>query len=96
MVEDPRADATDEPHIRDPFEVVSICSVAPPPGLTGADWHRYEICQGHNQIVGFRSGDIDKVTLAVEDIVDRLNDRRRLNRGRTHVVLGPRSKVHAL
>jgi hypothetical protein len=77
--------------MRDPFEIVSIRSVEAPVGLTGFDWYRYEICQGRNQIVGFRSGDIENVTSAIKDIVDGLNHRRQLKRGRTHVVLGPRS-----
>jgi hypothetical protein len=75
----------------DPYKIVSIDSVAAPNGAVGSDWHRYEICQGHNHITGFRSGDIENVTLAVERIVHRLNDRRRHQRGRVHVVLQSKS-----
>jgi hypothetical protein len=95
MVENSSDSSPEETPVRDPFEVVSIRSVDTPKGLTGADWHRYEICQGHNQIVGFRAGDIANVTLAVEDIVDRLNHRRLVKRGRTHVVLGPKSAARS-
>jgi hypothetical protein len=75
----------------DPYEIKSIRSVAAPKGASGGNWHRYEICQGHNQIIGFRSGDIANVTAAVERIVYSLNDRRRLRRGRVHVVLQPKA-----
>jgi hypothetical protein len=91
MVEGKRDCSADEPPIRDPFEVVSIRSVGAPPGLPGDDWFRYVIRQGHNRIIGFRAGDKANVTCAIEDAVHRLNHRRRLKRGRTHVVLGPGS-----
>ncbi|HUF72477.1 MAG TPA: hypothetical protein VMR74_06225 [Gammaproteobacteria bacterium] len=71
-----------------PFEIVSIRSVAAPGGAVGNDWYRYEICQGDNTIVGYRAGGLDKVTDAVELIVIRLNERRLQKRGRVHVVLG--------
>ena len=70
-----------------PYEIVSIRSVNAPKGSAGADWHRYEICQGGNQIVGYRAGGIESVTQAVEQIVFRLNERRKMKRGRVHVVL---------
>jgi len=78
-----------------PFEIVSISSADAPRGTTGSDWHRYEISQGHNQIIGFRSGKIEHVTLEIEELVFRLNDRRRLKRGRVHVVFRPRSTIPA-
>ena len=88
MVNVYRRGSTDEAFLRDPFEVVSIRQADPPPGLSGSDWYRYEICQGHNQIIGFRSGDKENVTLAIEDIVCRLNERRQRQRGQKHLVLG--------
>ena len=90
MAEEELDESMDAAFVRDPFEVVSVISVEAPPGLSGDDWFRYVIRQGHNQIIGFRSGSKVNVTFAIEDIVHRLNDRRRLKRGRTHVVLGPR------
>jgi hypothetical protein len=87
MVENRPGGSAGDAHLPDPYEIVSINSVAAPNGAAGADWHRYEISQGHNNIVGFRSGDIENVRLAVESIVLRLNDRRRHQRGRVHVVL---------
>lgn len=77
----------------DPFEIVSIRSVAAPGGAAGNDWYRYEISQGENTIVGYRAGGIDKVTVAVESIVDGLNERRRHKRGRVHVVLESKHKA---
>ena len=91
MVEGRRDVLSDEAPIRDPFEVVSIRSVGTPPGLPADHWFRYLIRQGHNRITGSRVGDKGTVTLAVEDAVHRLNHRRQLKRGRTHVVLGPGS-----
>lgn len=81
-------DAT--PALPDPYEIVSIRAVPAPSGATGTSWHRYEISQGHNKIIGFRDGGMAKVTLAVETIVLRLNERRKHARGRVHVILKPR------
>ena len=81
----------DEPKLPDPFEIVSISAVAAPPGTAGTNWYRYEICQGHNKIVGFRAGASAKVREAVELIVVGLNVRRMRRRGRVHVVLGPKA-----
>ena len=91
MVDEERHESTDRAEIPHPYEIVSIRSVGTPPGLFGNDWFRYVIRQGHNQIVGFRAGDKANVTLTIEDAVHRLNHRRQLRRGRTHVVLAPKS-----
>jgi hypothetical protein len=86
------ADSEDTgPALPDAYKIVSIDSAPAPAGSEGANWHRYEICQGHNRIVGFRDGSTASVRLAVEAIVLRLNERRRHRRGRVHVVLQPRS-----
>jgi len=75
------------PKLPDAFEIVSIRAVSAPPGTAGTDWHRYEICQGDNRIVGYRMGAVGVVREAVELIVDGLNMRRTLRRGRVQVVL---------
>lgn len=75
----------------DPYKIVSIRAVPAPTGTAGTSWHRYEISQGGNKIVGYRAGGIENVTLAVEAIVVRLNERRQHRRGRVHVVLQPRA-----
>ena len=89
---DPGPEDAEAP-ISDPYELISIRSVPAPAGATGASWHRYEINQGHNTIVGYRDGGIGDVTSAVEAIVLQLNERRRHRRGRVHVVLQPRSRA---
>lgn len=80
-----------EHSLPDPYEIVSVRSVPAPSGVSGKDWHCYEIRQGANTIVGYRSGGIESVRLAVESIVLGLNERRRTRRGRVHVVLQSRS-----
>jgi hypothetical protein len=81
----PSEDAS--PALPDPYEILSIRSVVAPSGTAGTNWHRYEISQGSNRIVGYRNGGIDNVTLEVEGIVLALNERRRPRRGRVQVVL---------
>lgn len=85
--EDVQVPSAGELKLPDPYEIVSIRSVAAPSGMTGGDWHRYEISQGHNTIVGYRAGAADVVQEAVESIVQHLNMRRMISRGRVHVVL---------
>jgi hypothetical protein len=87
MVDDARLPPADELKLPDPYEIVSICAVAAPDGTSGANWHRYEISQGDNRIVGYRMGATNIVREAVELIVVRLNTRRTHRRGRVHVVL---------
>lgn len=83
-----RAPAPQDPdaELADPFTLISIQPVAAPSGAAGA-WHRYEIVQGKNTIVGYRAGGMRSVTEAVESIVEQLNDRRAYRRPRTHIVL---------
>lgn len=91
MVDDVHVRPADEPKLPDPYEIVSIRSVAPPNGMVGLNWHRYEISQGSNRIIGYRSGATEIVQEAVELIVLRLNMRRLASRGRVHVVLQSRA-----
>jgi hypothetical protein len=76
-----------EAPLPNPYEIVSIRSVPAPGGAVGDNWFRYEISQGHNRITGYRDGDMEHVTLAIEAIVFRLNERRRQRGGRVHIVL---------
>lgn len=78
----------EEQRLADPYEVVSIALVATPIGCTGTQWHRYEISQGENRIVGYRIGASDNVREAVDTIVENLNRRRRGRRGRVQMTLG--------
>lgn len=73
--------------LADPYELVSIRAAPAPKGASGVDWHRYEIVQGGNIIVGHRDGDLDTVTIEVNAIVTRLNERRMHRRGRVHIAL---------
>jgi hypothetical protein len=77
--------------LADPYELVSVRAVAAPNDQAGAQWHRYEIAQGPNRIVGYRQGRLDSVTIAVEAIVVQLNQRRVLQRGRVHISRKPKS-----
>ncbi len=60
----------------EPFKLTSILKEGPPAGTEGVGWHRYIIAQGGNTIVGHRQGSARSVTLAVEEIVLHLNERR--------------------
>ncbi len=67
--------------------MVSVAAANAPGGTIGGSWFRYEISQGPNRIVGFRTGNEVGVTEHVRLMVVRLNERRRHRRGRVHVVL---------
>jgi len=75
-----------------PYEIESVKGVAAPFGEGGADWHRYVITQGSNTINGYRQGNLDAVTWAVEEIVAKLNERRSGSRGRVHLVISSKNK----
>ena len=68
-----------------PFKVDSIAKTPAPNGTVGV-WHRYVISQGPNTIAGIRTGTEAEVTILLQEMVERLNDRRA---GRTR----PRSKA---
>ena len=78
--------------IEEKYGIVSVEPVKPPRGMAGTDWHCYVIEQGKNNIRGFRQGSIDTVTRAVEEIVDRLNERRRGKFGRVHLTMSSQEK----
>jgi len=76
----------------EPYKLQSILEEEPPPGTEGIDWHCYVITQGTNTITGHRRGGLESVTLAVEEIVVQLNERRRLKTGRVHLVMSANRK----
>ena len=57
------------------FKLDSICQATPPTGAEGV-WHRYVISQGTNKIAGVRAGTHAEVTSLVQEMVERLNERR--------------------
>jgi hypothetical protein len=78
--------------LADPYKLISVDEVATPSGTTGTSWHRYEISQGENRIIGYRQGRYDSVMVAVEAIVLQLNGRRLHQRGRVHLTPTGRSR----
>lgn len=67
--------------------MVSVRRADAPPGTDEAEWYGYVIKQGSNTIRGCRQGTLAAVTTAVEEIVEKLNQRRENKGGRTHIVL---------
>lgn len=78
--------------IDDNYEIVSVEPTDPPADTVGTGWHCYTIQQGENTIRGFKRGDFQVVTLAVEEIVARLNERRYGKMGRVHLVMSSQGK----
>ena len=76
----------------EPFKLKSIRKEQSPAGAEGIDWHCYVITQGDNTIVGHRQGSTSSVTLAIEEIVVRLNLRRLRYQGRVHPTPSPSIK----
>lgn len=76
------------------YELVSVEPSDPPEDMVGKGWHRYIIEQGENTILGYKQGNIQAVTQAVEEIVARLNERRYGRSGRVHLTMSsPRKKT---
>jgi len=75
-----------------PFVLDSITATPSPLNHGEADWHRYVINQGHNQIVGYRRGTLRNVRQEVDLLVEQLNARRGLQSSRKHITLGPAGK----
>lgn len=77
--------------VRQSYEMVSIRRAEPPPGAEGASWYRYVIAfGGSNNIQGYRQGNLNVVTGAVEEIVAQLNQRHKGKHGRVHLVPTPK------
>jgi hypothetical protein len=65
---------------------VDSISKTPAPNGTEGVWYSYVISQGPNTIAGIRTGTQTEVTMLLQEMVERLNERRA---GRTR----PRSKA---
>lgn len=66
----------------DAYRLAGIQPTAAPSGSVGRDWLTYRISQGTNIITGYRQGDLRSVTAEIERIVNGLNERRIVKRGR--------------
>lgn len=58
-----------------PFKLDSISKAAAPSGAEGV-WHSYVISQGENTIEGVRAGTHAEVSMLLQEMVERLNERR--------------------
>jgi hypothetical protein len=58
-----------------PFKVESIARTSAPDGGEGV-WHCYVISQGTNTITGVRAGTQAEVETLLQEMVERLNERR--------------------
>ena len=76
-----------------PYEVVSISRASTPEGGEGADWYDYEIALGNHVINGCRQGSLKNVTIAVNEIVVQMNERRFGKRGRVNLVPTPKKEA---
>jgi hypothetical protein len=70
-----KAAAQTETFLELPFKVDSISRTTAPTGSEGV-WHNYVISQGTNTITGTRAGTHAEVTTLLQDMIERLNDRR--------------------
>jgi len=76
------------------YEIVSVQRAESMGDPEGLNWYSYVISyEGKDSIHGYRQGEIETVTMAVEEIVTLLNERhfghfRKL--GRAHVALTPK------
>ena len=76
------------------YEIVSVRSAEPPPGVEGSNWHQYVIAfEGSNTINGYQQGNLRAVRMAVEELVAQLNERHLGNRGRVNLVPTPKKKA---
>ena len=78
--------------IEEDFVIVSVEPTDPPAAMVGTGWHCYVIEQGENTIRGYRRGTTKAVMQSVEEIVERLNERRYGKRGRVHLKMSAQSK----
>lgn len=58
-----------------PFRLDSLTQAEAPVGSDGV-WHRYVITQGANEITGLRAGTQAEVRRLVDEMIERLNERR--------------------
>jgi hypothetical protein len=71
------------------YRLIDIEPTQPPDGGS-EEWFAYRIAQGGNTIRGYKTGSRFSVTADVEQIVQVLNERRMVRRGRVNLI--PSSK----
>lgn len=76
----PRGLRPTEAFLELPFKLESIARTATPEGAEGV-WHCYVISQGTNTITGVRAGTHAEVATLLEQMIERLNERRSGKRG---------------
>jgi hypothetical protein len=81
----PPADDTDD----GAYRLLSIGKTNAPDGSDGRDWVLYRIAQGANIITGYRRGSLTAATEDVGKVVDGLNERRLVRRGRVDLTARP-------
>ena len=78
------------------YEIVSVSRAKPMPDPEGSTWYSYVISyEGKDSIHGCRQGDLEAVTMAIEEVVTLLNERHLghfRKPGRVHVALTPKKK----
>lgn len=67
--------STTEMLLEVPFRLESITPAEAPAGSDGP-WFRYVIAQGANEITGLRAGSQSEVQRLVDEMIERLNERR--------------------
>lgn len=79
------------------YKIVSVQRAKPKPDFEGSNWYDYVISyEGKDNIHGYRRGDLEAVTMAVEEIVAHLNERhagRFHKTGRVQLALTPKNKT---
>jgi hypothetical protein len=70
-----KAASATEAWLEVPFVRTSVAPIAPPEGSEGL-WHKYVISQGDNEITGLRAGTLNEVIRHVDELTERLNERR--------------------
>jgi hypothetical protein len=70
-----KSTAATEAWLEVPFVRESVMPIAAPDGCEGT-WHEYVISQGGNRITGLRAGNLADVTRQVDEMTERLNERR--------------------
>ncbi len=70
-----KASSATEAWLEVPFVRCSVTPIAAPESCEG-QWHQYVIAQGENQITGLRAGTMNEVIRHVDELTERLNERR--------------------